>query len=261
MCSTLYVAKLLTTITYQLEGTSMSLQQWGGIAALTKAATYLFGFVLFFGVLDTSKYDTPELSLDFLIQNRDTFFLGYIVIGIIFSLALIVLVQTIYQRFKRFSPELMKFTSVIGYIWATIVLASTFVFLTSIEVIAALYEQDPTLALTIKQTISIVVNALGGGIELVGALWVLAISYVGIKHRVFSPLLHYWGLFVGLAGVLTLFSGLSFLITNPFFEVTTAIFGLGQIVWFIALGVILIKHAPAGSSDSYQGQTSKHSPI
>ncbi|WP_262501152.1 hypothetical protein [Pseudoalteromonas piscicida] len=27
----------------------MSLQKWGGIAALTEAATYLFGFVLFLG--------------------------------------------------------------------------------------------------------------------------------------------------------------------------------------------------------------------
>ncbi|CAM3616166.1 MULTISPECIES: DUF4386 family protein [Pseudoalteromonas] len=220
----------------------MSLQKWGGVAALTEAATYLFGFVLFFGVLDSSEHNTPTLYLDFFVQNRDTFFLGYIVIGIIFSFALIVLVQAIHQRFHTMSPDCMKFASVVGYIWAAIVLASTMVFLTSIEAIAKFHEMDPALALTINRTVSIVVDALGGGIELVGAIWVLTISCVGLKHKIFSPLLHYWGLLVSLAGILTLFSGLSFLAKNPFFEVTTAIFGLGQILWFIGIGVMLLRN-------------------
>ncbi|MCX2767005.1 DUF4386 family protein (plasmid) [Pseudoalteromonas piscicida] len=219
----------------------MSLQKWGGVAALTEAATYLFGFVLFFGVLDSSGHNTPALYLDFFIQNRDTFFLGYIVIGIIFSFTLIVLVQAMQQRLSKASPELMKFASIVGYIWAAIVLASTMVFLTSIATIAKFYEIDPALALTVNRTISIVVDALGGGIELVGAIWVLAVSYVGIKHNVFSPLLHYWGLLVSIAGILTLFSGLSSFSANPFFDVTTAIFGLGQILWFIVLGVMLLR--------------------
>lgn len=114
-------------------------------------------------------------------------------------------------------------------------------FLTSIAAIAKFYEIDPALALTVNRTISIVVDALGGGIELVGAIWVLAVSYVGIKHNVFSPLLHYWGLLVSIAGILTLFSGLSSFSANPFFDVTTAIFGLGQILWFIVLGVMLLR--------------------
>jgi len=55
--------------------------------------------------------------------------------------------------------------------------------------------------------------------------------------------LHYWGILVGVSGVLTLFSGLSFLATNPFFEVTTAIFGLGQILWFVLLGIAMLREA------------------
>lgn len=226
----------------------MHLQKWGGIAAITEALTYIFGFVLFFGILDASELQTPEQYLAFFIDNRDTYFLGYLVVGILFSFALVVLVQAIYQRFKDASPELMKFTAVVGYIWVCIVLASSFIFLTSIGAIAKYYAQDPAQALTINRTINIVVDALGGGIELVGAIWVLAISYVGLKAKILSRFLHYWGVLVGVAGVLTLFSGLSFLAKNPFFDVTTAIFGLGQILWFLVLGVLMIKEAPNTSS-------------
>lgn len=226
----------------------MHLQKWGGIAAITEALTYIFGFVLFFGILDASELQTPEEYLAFFIDNRDTYFLGYLVVGILFSFALVVLVQAIYQRFKDASPELMKFTAVVGYIWVCIVLASSFIFLTSIGAIAKYHAQDPAQALTINRTINIVVDALGGGIELVGAIWVLAISYVGLKAKILSRFLHYWGVLVGVAGVLTLFSGLSFLAKNPFFDVTTAIFGLGQILWFLVLGVLMIKEAPNTSS-------------
>jgi hypothetical protein len=152
-----------------------------------------------------------------------------------------VLIQSIYLRFKQASPELMKFTAVVGYLWVGIVLASSLIFLTSLGALAKFHGLDPEQALAIHRAVNIIVDALGGGIELVGALWVLAISCIGIKHQIFSKFLHYVGFFVGIAGVLTLFSGLSFLSTNPFFEVTTAIFGLGQILWFIILGVAMLR--------------------
>lgn len=225
----------------------MSLLKWGGLAAITEAFTYIFGFILFFVVLDSSGFETPKLYLEFVIQNRDTFFLGYLVSGIVFSFVLIILVQAIFQRFKQSSPEFMKFTTVVGYLWAFIVLASSFVFLTSLEVLAKYHALDAEQALTINRAVNVVVDALGGGIELVGAVWVLAISYVGLKSKIYSPFFHYWGILVGISGVLTLFSGLSFLASNPFFEVTTAIFGLGQILWFILLGVAMLKETPAST--------------
>jgi hypothetical protein len=227
----------------------MSLQKWGGAAAITEAFTYVFGFILFFGVLDASGYDTPECYLEFIILNRDTFFVGYLVSGILFSFALIVLVQATYQRFRQAAPELMKFTAVVGFIWVCIVLASSMIFLTSLVALAKYHALAPEQALAINRAVNIVVDALGGGIELLGAVWVLAISYVGIKGKIYSPLLHYWGVLIGVSGVLTLFAGLSFLTTNPFFEVTTAIFGLGQILWFIVLGVAMLHDAPGTADD------------
>ncbi|WP_414827966.1 DUF4386 family protein [Alteromonas sp. H39] len=219
----------------------MTIQQWGGAASILQGLTYIFGFILFFGILDTGGHDTPEQFLEFVIFHRDTYFLGYVVIGGVFSFALMILVQALYARFRHEAPELMKFAAVVGYMWAFIVMSSSLIFLTSLNPLATYFEQDPQQALIISRTITIIVDALGGGIELIGAVWLLAVSTVGIKSRIFGRPIHYWGIVVGISGVLTLFSGLSFLATNPFFEVTTAMFGLGQIVWFLCLGVLMIK--------------------
>lgn len=227
----------------------MSTLNKGSIAAIIGALTYIFGFILFFVVLDPTGYETPEQYLAFMLEHRDTFFAGYIVIGIIFSFALIMLVQAIYQRFKPFAPELMGFTAIVGYLWAFMVLSSTFIFLTSLETIEKYYAVDPEQALLINHTVSIVVDALGGGIELIGAIWVLLVSVVGLKNKIYNRVLHYSGLFVGIAGVLTLFSGLSFLSSNTFFQLTTAIFGLGQIFWFLLLGIFMFRDLPYTSND------------
>ncbi|SEL08080.1 protein of unknown function [Colwellia chukchiensis] len=218
----------------------MSLLKWGGLAAIVEACTYIFGFILFFGILNTTGLETPKQYLSFVIEHRDSYFLGYLISGILFSLALIILVHATYQTFKQVSPEFINITTIIGYLWAGLVLASSLIFLSSLGPIAKYHAIDPDAALVINRSITIVVDALGGGIELVGALWVLAISYVGLKGKIFSQWLHYWGVLVGLAGVLTIFAGFSFLADNGFFSTTTAIFGLGQIVWFLGLGFAML---------------------
>ena len=221
----------------------MSIQQWGGVSSLIAAFTYIFGFTLFFGVLDASSYNTPTLYLEFVILNRDIFIWGYFITGIVFSLVLIVLVQALYQRFMSISPELMKVAAVLGYLWVFMLMSSSFIFLSSIEALVKYHQIDPEQALTINRAVHIVIDALGGGVELIGALWVLAVSFIGIRGRLYTIWVHYWGIIVGLAGMLTLFSVLSVFAENRFFELTNAIFGLGQIIWFIVLGWYMLKSA------------------
>jgi hypothetical protein len=77
-----------------------------------------------------------------------------------------------------------------------------------------------------------VFNALGGGTEIVGGLWTLLISWTALKAGVFPKALNYLGLLVGIAGIVTIV---------PNLEGLTMFFGLGQIPWFIGLGVIFLK--------------------
>ena len=215
----------------------MQIQRAGGLAAIICALTYLFGFVLFFGLVQPPA-DTSDIAyLQFLVSQRDTFFLGYVIIGIVFSLGLLLLNQSLLALFKNHSPVAARYNSAIGHIWATLVIASTFVFLVSLPFLADYINTSENNAVVVLKSINVVVDALGGGIELLGAIWVLLISYTGIKHGIYVKATHILGCAVGIAGVLTLFSGLSFFSGNVFFEASTAIFGLGQIVWFILIGL------------------------
>lgn len=219
----------------------MQLQRAGGTAAIICALTYLFGFVLFFGLIEAPKDSSDIAHLHFLVSQRDTFFLGHIVIGIVFSFGLLLLNQSLKTTFKLTTPNMSQYNSVLGNIWATFVLASTFIFLVSLPFLANYADTNEENAVIVLKSVDIVVDALGGGIELLGAVWVLLISYMGIKANTYAKTLHVLGIAVGLAGILTLFSGLSFLSGNMVFEASTAIFGLGQIVWFIALGISMIR--------------------
>lgn len=213
----------------------------GGIASLVCGLTYIFGFVLFFGLIEAPVDGSESSRLTFLLSQRDTFFMGYIVIGIVFSLGLILLNQSLLKIFESTSPIAARFNSSLGNIWATFVLASTFIFLVSLPSLANYANTSEGNAVVVLNSVDIVIDALGGGIELLGALWVLLISYMGIKANKYAKTIHIMGVVVGIAGVLTLFSGISFLETVPLFEATTAIFGLGQIVWFFALANEMIK--------------------
>jgi len=218
-------------------GFIMQLQRAGGIAAIACALAYLFGFVLFFGFIEP-PVDTSDIGrLHFIVSQRDTFFMGYMVIGIVFSFSLLLLNQSLQSVFKNHSPIIARYNSTIGNMWATFVLASTFIFLISLPFLAIYADTSEDNAVIVLKSVDIVVDALGGGIELLGAIWVLLISFMGIKHSVYARATHVLGVAVGLAGIFTLFSGLSVFSGSVLFEASTAIFGLGQIVWFVLIGL------------------------
>jgi prepilin signal peptidase PulO-like enzyme (type II secretory pathway) len=80
--------------------------------------------------------------------------------------------------------------------------------------------------------ISTVQEALGGGNEIVGGLWVLLLSWAALRTDKLQKVLNYLGVLVGLAGILTV---------APNFDVLMDVFGLGQIVWFAWLGIFMLR--------------------
>ena len=73
----------------------------------------------------------------------------------------------------------------------------------------------------------------GGGIEVVGDLWVLIISIASLRARaLIHKVVNLIGLVVGVCGIVTVMLARSEL---------GAIFGLLQIVWFFAVGAVLLR--------------------
>lgn len=87
------------------------------------------------------------------------------------------------------------------------------------------------MAATVWVAVDTVLTGLGGGNEVVGGVWVLLLSRVALGNGKLPKALNYLGVVAGAAGVATLVPALTDL---------GALFGLGLIVWFVWVGVILL---------------------
>ncbi len=208
------------------------LQKTGGIAALIEAAAYVVGFALYFGVLDSSDYIGPVRQVAFLADHQSALYFGNLLIYIVFSVLLVVLALALNERLKTDSPALVSVATAFGLIWAGLVIASGMIFNIGMDTVIGLYGKDPDYAASVWSAISTVQEGLGGGNEIVGGLWVLLISWAALKMSEFPAVLNYLGIVIGLAGILTVVPGL---------EVLTAVFGLGQILWFVWLGIAMLR--------------------
>jgi len=208
-----------------------NLQFNGGIAALVIALAYTVGIILFVTIL---KPDTPLNSVEeiaFLMEKETIMYITMLFIYVIAGFALVVLVQALYDRLKTYSPALMHTAAVLGFFWACIVIAAGMIFIIGMDTVISLYDKDPDQAVTVWAAIGIVFNGLGGGTEIVGGIWTLLITWTALRAGAFPKALNYLGLVVGVAGVVTIV---------PALEDVTMLFGLGQIPWFICLGLILL---------------------
>ncbi|MCP5099621.1 MAG: hypothetical protein GY943_29050, partial [Chloroflexi bacterium] len=70
-------------------------------------------------------------------------------------------------------------------------------------------------------------------------LWILLVSWAALRGGVFSKALNYLGMGIGVAGILTVV---------PALEVLTDVFGLTQIVWFVWLGIIMLRSSSSAAA-------------
>jgi hypothetical protein len=214
-----------------------NLQRAGGIAALVEAAAYVVGFVVMATLLspgDTEGW-TPAQKLSFVLERQSIVQALTILIYVVFGIALVFLAVALHERLNVRSLDLMKIATPFGLIWAGLVIASGMVGSVGLEAVAALHSQDAAQAASVWSAIGAVQDGLGGGVEIVGGAWVLLISAASLRSSVLPSALSYLGFIVGAAGILTVVPSLGEL---------GAIFGLGQILWFAWLGIIMLRARP-----------------
>ena len=205
----------------------------GGWAALFEAFAYLFGFtflVLWFAPA-VDQESSPLDRLQFLLNHEQAYRWWLTVIYIFFGLALVPLVNSLYQLLN-FSNWLNKCSAAFGIIWAGLVIASGMIGQVGLETAGRLHAIDPKQASVLWATIEAIQDGLGGGVEVVGGIWVLLVSILAWRLAKLTRLINLIGLLVGSIGVLTIIPGLDFL---------GAAFGLLQIAWFIGVGYFLLR--------------------
>ena len=210
-----------------------TLQKSGGIAALYMAISHLIGIVIFIVILDVLNIIDPAQKLAMNIEKQTVIFSTNLLMYVFFGFALIVLSLALSDRMKSGAPALMQVGTAIGVIWAGSLIASGMVANAGLATVVALHAEDPAQAVLTFQGIEAVANGLGNANgEILGGMWTLLISIAALRTSGLPKGLNILGLFVGAVGIITLIPALTDF---------TGLFGIGQIVWLVGLGIALLR--------------------
>lgn len=210
-----------------------TLQKAGGIAAISEAIIYILAFIFFGTFWHYPSNESTVAQLNYLVETHFIYSAVNMMMYVFFGIILSIITLALYERLKSKSPVIMQVATIFGVIWVTLVIASGMISTVGLRAVLEMSSADPERTMTVWATISAIVQGLGGGNEIVGGLWVLLLSIAALKSNEFYKLFNYFGLFVGVAGISTIYPA----------EVLTAIFGISQIVWFFGLGFIMLKSA------------------
>jgi len=228
-----------------------TLQKSGGIAALYMATSHLIGIVIFIVILDVLSITDPAQKLAMNIEKQTVIFSTNLLMYVFFGFALIILSLALYDRLKSGAPALMQVATAIGIIWAGSLIASGMAANAGLATIVALYAKDPTQAALTFQAIEAITNGLGNANgEILGGPLTLLVNLAALRTGGLPKGLSILGVLVGAVGVITIIPALNALV---------AVFGLGQIIWFIWLGIVMLRSNPSTVAQKTDAFMSRHS--
>ncbi len=219
-----------------------ALQKFGGFSALYMALAHLTGLVIFIVILDYISITDLAQKVAVNVNNQAVVFLTNLLMYVLFGFFLIVFSLALYNRLKAGAPALMQVAAVIGIIWAGSLIASGMVANAALSSVVALNAIDPTQAALTWQGIVPVIDGLGNANgEILGGLMTFLVSLAAMRSGQLPRGVNILGLVVGTVGVITIIPALNALV---------AVFGLGQIIWFIWMGFALLRSNPVQAASN-----------
>jgi hypothetical protein len=219
-----------------LTGGDLRHQKVGGWAALYVALAYVVAMPYFLLFVKYTGLVDPGEKVSMLVGHHASMQVMYLFTYVIFGLVLAVLALTLYRRLKEDAPVLAQVAAVAGLVWALVLVASGLVFNAGVAAVVDLYAASPAQAVSVWQAVEPVAQGLGGsGGELLGGLWVLLVSVAALRTKKLSRPVTWLGVAVGVAGILSVVPALRDL---------GYAFGVLQIVWFVWIGVVLLRARP-----------------
>jgi hypothetical protein len=201
------------------------------------AAAHLIGIVIFLVILDYLNITDPAQKVALNVEKQTVIFSTNLLMYVFFGFALIVLSLALYDRMKSDAPALMQVATAIGIIWAGSLIASGMAANAGLATVVALYAKDPTQAVLTFQAIEAITNGLGNANgEILGGPLTLLVSLAALRMGGLAKGLNILGVLIGAVGIITIIPALNAL---------TGVFGLGQIVWFVWLGIVLLRNSPS----------------
>jgi hypothetical protein len=208
-------------------------QKVGGLAALYLALAYVAAMPYFLVLVKYPSVVDPVEKVALLVGNHGSMRVMYLISYVIFGIVLGVLALALYARLRDGAPILIQAATVVGLLWAVVLVAGGMIFNAGMAAVVGLHGTSPAQAVSAWQAIEPVAQGLGGsGGELLGGLWVLLVSVAALRTGRLPKVLNWLGVAIGAAGVVSIVPALKDL---------AYVFGLLQIVWFVGLGIVLLR--------------------
>jgi hypothetical protein len=221
-----------------------TLQKVGGISALICAGTYILALGLLTTVL-TPMADS-SLSFDqfiaFFLPNQALIFVWHFSMYLINGAFLVLLIQALYQQLKAGAPAFALAAACFGLLWTGLVFASGFITIYGWEVIGRLSSTDPAQASLLRLVVDTITIGIDHSDRFLGCLWVLLTSWAALRTGQLSRPLNFLGLVIGTAGIVSSVA--------PALNELGYGFGVGVIVWWSWLGIVLLQNSRSARSQS-----------
>ena len=219
-----------------------TLQKVGGISALICAGTY----ILALGLLTTVLTPMADSSLPFdefiafFLPHQALIFAWHFSMYLVNGTFLALLTLALYQRLNTGAPALALVAACFGLLWTGLVFASGFITIYGWEVIGKLSSTDPVQAAMLRLVVDTITTGNDHSDRLLGCLWVLLTSWAALRTGQLSRPLNFLGLVIGIAGIVSSVA--------PALNELGYAFGVGIIVWWGWLGVILLQNSRSTSN-------------
>jgi hypothetical protein len=218
-----------------MEKNMKTLHKFGGIAALICAATYLLAMGLAATLL-TPMFDNAlpyNQFIAFYLPHQSLVFVWHFTMYLVNGTFLALLMLALYQHLKTNAPALSLVSACFGLLWTGMVFASGFISLYGWDVIGKLAATDPSQAATLRLVVYNISTGIDTSDRFLGCLWVLLASCAALRTKQLARPLNYFGLVIGVAGILSSCA--------PALSALGYAFGVGVIVWWIWLGIVLLR--------------------
>jgi hypothetical protein len=215
-----------------------TLQNVGGLSALVCAGTYLLAMALLTTVLTPMADESLPFDqfIAFFLPHQTIIFLWHFSMYLVNGVFLALLTLALYQHLKTDSPALALAAACFGMLWTSLVFADGFITLNGWDVIGRLASTDPTQAASLRLVVDTVTIGLDHSDRFLGCLWVLLTSWAALRTGRLSQPLNVLGLALGMAGIVSS--------AAPALNALGYAFGVGVIVWWAWLGIVLLRSSP-----------------
>jgi hypothetical protein len=219
-----------------------AIQRVGGISALVCAGTYILAMGLLATVLTPMADEALPFDqfIAFLLPHQALIFIWHFAMYLVNGVFLTLLTLALYQRLKTGAPALALVAACFGLLWSGLVFASGFITLYGWETIGRLASDDPAQAALLRLVVDTVTFGLDHSDRFLGCLWVLLTSWAALRIGQLTRPLNFLGLLIGVAGIVSSVA--------PALNELGYAFGVGVIVWWIWLGIVLLQSRRSVSS-------------